>query len=80
MGGDKNKDQASLSAGQRVVVLGKRKGTVRFCGSTDFGPGTLTHDSSDCTCLSAAPDLLVVVLVGSGLRISSLFDLLELYR
>lgn len=29
----------ALSVGQRVVVLGKRKGTVRFVGSTAFGPG-----------------------------------------
>ena len=28
-----------LTVGQRVVVLGKRKGTVRFVGSTAFGPG-----------------------------------------
>jgi dynactin 1 len=25
--------------GQKVVILGKRKGTVRFLGPTAFGPG-----------------------------------------
>jgi hypothetical protein len=28
-----------ISAGQRVVVLGKRKGTAKYVGPTAFGPG-----------------------------------------
>ncbi|EKX37853.1 hypothetical protein GUITHDRAFT_154854, partial [Guillardia theta CCMP2712] len=37
---EKEKDQfPPLQIGQRVVVLGKRKGFVRFCGPTAFGPG-----------------------------------------
>jgi len=32
-------DQPPLTLGQRVVVMGKRKGIVRFNGPTDYGPG-----------------------------------------
>jgi dynactin complex subunit len=28
-----------LSVGEQVVVMGKRKGTVRFIGETAYGPG-----------------------------------------
>lgn len=28
-----------IVVGQKVVILGKRKGTVRFIGKTAFGPG-----------------------------------------
>lgn len=29
-----------LENGERVIVAGHRKGTIRFCGSTEFAPGT----------------------------------------
>lgn len=28
-----------LSVGEKVVITGKRKGTVRYVGETAFGPG-----------------------------------------
>uniref|UniRef100_A0A7S0U557 Serine/threonine-protein phosphatase n=2 Tax=Hemiselmis andersenii TaxID=464988 RepID=A0A7S0U557_HEMAN len=31
--------EEAIAVGQKVVILGKRKGTVRFIGSTAFGPG-----------------------------------------
>jgi len=34
-----NNDNEPLKVGQKVVILGKRKGTVRFIGTTAFGPG-----------------------------------------
>jgi len=33
-------DSAPIEVGQRVVVMGKRKGVVRFYGNTEYGPGT----------------------------------------
>jgi hypothetical protein len=48
--------QEDIKVGQKVVILGKRKGTVRFIGPTAFGPGdwvgieldkaTGTHDGA----------------------------------
>jgi hypothetical protein len=32
-------DNTMLNCGERVVIMGKRKGTVRFVGDTAFGPG-----------------------------------------
>lgn len=32
-------DSNALKVGDKVVVLGKRRGTVRFVGETVFGPG-----------------------------------------
>jgi dynactin complex subunit len=31
--------EEDVRVGQKVVILGKRKGTVRFIGQTAFGPG-----------------------------------------
>ena len=37
---------AEYDLGDRVIVAGQRKGTIRYCGETKFAPGKLTVTSS----------------------------------
>lgn len=32
-------DERGIQVGDRVLVVGQRTGTVRFCGTTKFAPG-----------------------------------------
>lgn len=40
-------DERGIQVGDRVLVVGQRTGTVRFCGTTKFAPGNY---STLCVC------------------------------
>jgi len=35
--------EVQLEIGKRVIIFGKRKGTVRFIGTTEFGEGKIPY-------------------------------------
>lgn len=37
---------AEMETGERVIVAGQRKGTIRFAGNTQFAPGIKTHHTT----------------------------------
>lgn len=43
-------DEGEIQVGDRVLVVGQRTGTVRFCGTTKFAPGIC---NTLCACLES---------------------------